>query len=253
MAPNTPLTGAQVCEPLLYRVATVVQVEEENYRTKTFTTDLVLPGARPGQFAMVWLPGVNEKPLSLMDRAPVRFTVAAVGPFTRAMHDLRPGDHIWVRGPFGNGYVLRGTRAVLVAGGYGVAPMYFLAQEALAQGVEVTVVVGARTRADLLFLTRFRTLGVNLVLTTDDGSYGRRGLVTDALDELLQGEYNRGARVYACGPEPMLEAIQSLCTRLGIPAQLSWDRVMRCAMGLCGKCERNGWLVCRDGPVEIIS
>lgn len=232
----------------IYTRARVVAIEVENYRTRTFTTDLSWPEARPGQFAMVWLPGVNERPLSLLDRDPVRFTVAAVGPFTRALHTLQPGDWLWVRGPYGNGFELVGKRIVLVAGGYGVAPLHFLAREALAAGWEVTVIVGARTRADVLFERRFTALGVPPIITTDDGSYGQRGLVTDALADVLKRE--PVDMVYACGPRGMLEAVAALCERVGVPAQLSWEGIMRCAMGICGTCARGGWLVCRDGPVE---
>lgn len=240
-----------MCTPVLHRAARVLDVVEENYRTRTFTVDLRLPDAYPGQFVMVWLPGINEKPLSLMDNDPVRFTVAAIGPFTRAMHDLKAGDKVWVRGPFGHGYTLEGKRVVLVGGGYGVAPLHFLARRALEQGMEVTAIIGARTAADLLFEERFRSLGVPVLLTTDDGSYGRRGVVTDALASLL-GDSTGVDTVYACGPEPMLEAVRAMCVERRVSVQLSWARVMRCGMGICGTCARDGWLVCRDGPVERV-
>ena len=229
----------------------VVAVDVENYRTRTLTTDLDWPEARPGQFAMVWLPGVNERPLSLLSREPVRFTVAAVGPFTRALYRLQPGDCLWVRGPYGNGFRLEGEHIVLLAGGYGVAPMHFLAAEALARGKAVSVIVGARTRRDVLFERRFLDLGIAPTITTDDGSYGRRGVVTDALRDMLQNGAPVDA-VYACGPTPMLEAVARLCQDAGVPAQLSWEGIMRCAMGMCGTCARGDWLVCRDGPVARV-
>lgn len=250
----SPPAWDALCRPLLHQVARVEAVEEENYRTKTFTTDLHLPNARPGQFAMVWLPGLNERPFSLLSNEPVRFTVAAVGPFTRALHRLRPGDRLWVRGPLGNGFTLVGKHLLLIGGGYGVAPLYYLAQTALAAGRRVTVIVGARTRAEVLFERRFQALGVHLILTTDDGSYGEHGLVTAPLTRLLTGmEDRRPDHVYACGPAPMLEAIRHLCQVHGIPAQLSWEQIMRCGMGICGTCEREGWLVCHEGPVQHIT
>ncbi len=232
--------------------ARVVDVVVENHRTKTFTLNMSLPGARPGQFVMVWLPGKDEKPISLMGADPVQLTVAAVGPFTGAMHSLRPGDRVWLRGPFGNGFSLEGNRVVLAGGGYGVAPLHFLARQVVARGVHVTAIVGARTRSDVLFEDRFRALGVETVIVTDDGSHGRRGLATDPLAEMLEDSSKRPDHVYACGPEPMLETVKSLCMKHGVPAQISWARVMRCAMGICGTCDRGGWLVCRDGPVERV-
>ncbi len=228
--------------------ARIVTVEEENYRTRTFTTDLHWPHARPGQFAMVWLPGVNERPLSLLSHTPVRFTVAAVGPFTRALHHLQPGDALWVRGPYGRGFPITGRYMVMVAGGYGVAPLHFLAQEARQTGCHITVIVGARTRRDVLFVERFTALGVPLLITTDDGSYGRRGTVADALADVIRGSHPVDA-VYACGPAPMLEAVNRLCKAARVPAYLSWEGIMRCGMGICGTCARGAWLVCRDGPV----
>jgi dihydroorotate dehydrogenase electron transfer subunit len=233
----------------LPRAARVVQVEEENYRTKTFTLDLELQ-ARPGQFIMAWLPGVNERPFSLLSAAPVAFTVARVGEFTAALHGLRAGDRVWVRGPYGNGFTVRGRRILCLSGGYGVAPMAYLARTAFARGCEVVAVIGARTADDLLFVHRFASLGCRVLLTTDDGSAGLRGLVTDgAALALAAGPIDA---VYACGPGPMLEAVAQFCREKGLPAQLSWENKMRCAMGICGTCERDGWLVCRDGPVEYV-
>lgn len=235
----------------LPRAARIVHIDDENYRVKTFTLDLTLTAARPGQFAMVWLPGVNERPLSLLDGSPVRFTVARVGEFTTALHSLRAGGRVWVRGPLGNGFTLAGRQLLLVGGGYGVAPLHFLARTALAQGCRVSVVVGARTAADLLFLERFAALGVTVAATTDDGSAGVAGQVTDGVRHLADASATPYDQLYACGPNAMLLALADLATELSLPAQLSWENKMRCAIGICGTCERDGWLVCREGPVEM--
>jgi len=243
---------SDTCTPILHRAARVVDIVQENHRTRTFTLDMHLPNAYPGQFVMVWLPGINEKPLSLMDNAPVRFTVAAVGPFTRALHQVPVGGRVWVRGPFGRGFTLHGHHIVVVGGGYGVAPLHFLTRQALNQGMKVTAIIGARMKKDLLFEDRFRALGIPTFVTTDDGSYGRQGVVTDLLHPLLERSTQKVDEVYACGPEPMLLAVRELCMHYRVPAQLSWVRVMRCGMGICGSCARDGWLVCRDGPVERV-
>ncbi len=235
------------CAPDLPRAARIVATRTENYRTRTFVLDLRLE-ARPGQFVMVWLPGVEERPLSLISGDPVAFTVARVGPFTTALHQLREGDRLWVRGPYGNGFELRGQHLLCVGGGYGVAPMLFVAREALATGRRVTAIIGARTADDLLFLDRFAELGCPVIATTDDGSAGMRGLVTDGIRHVLERE--PADEIYACGPRPMLEAIRRLCQTEGLPCQLSWENRMRCAMGICGTCELDGWLVCREGPVQ---
>lgn len=238
----------------------IVAIAEENTKTKTFTLDGRLEAA-PGQFVMAWLPGVDEKPFSLARADPVTLTVAAVGPFSRALHGLAVGDRIWVRGPLGRGYTLPPARgsssdsvarphALLIGGGYGVAPLRFLAERLLAAGCAVSMIIGARTAADLLLVDAFRSLGVALWLTSEDGSAGLRGLATDALEPALAAAPAKTAMVYACGPSGMLKAIAAICQSKGLPAQLSWEAHVRCAIGLCGSCEiGQGWLVCLDGPV----
>jgi dihydroorotate dehydrogenase electron transfer subunit len=230
-----------------YHPCRIDRVEEENYRVRTFTLGLAMD-ARPGQFVMLWLPGVEERPFSLMACDPVQLTVARVGPFTEALHALRAGDRVWVRGPYGNGFQPVGRRPLLVAGGYGVAPLLFLAHRLCEAGAQPTALIGARTARDVIFADRFAALGVPVVIATDDGSFGEPGLVPDVAARLL----DRSARdaIYACGPEPMLDGVAELARRRRLPAQLSYERKMRCAFGVCGTCTRDGgWLVCRDGPV----
>jgi len=247
---------------------TIVRVEAENYRTKTLVLDRPLK-AGPGQFAMVWLPGVGEKPFSIAADDPLALTVVAVGPFSEAIHRLVPGDAVWVRGPLGQGFTLPEASTtghlLLVGGGYGVAPLLFLARRAVAAGYGVDVCIGAKTAVDVLLRRQFEALAVGTVVgtavgtrvttrvTTEDGTLGARGLVTEAVGAAVAQA--RPDVVYACGPVGMLEAVERQCDDLGLPHQLSWEAIMRCGMGLCGACERHGgtkagWLVCHDGPVD---
>ena len=235
----------------------ILSVASDNYRTKTFTLDLSLK-ALPGQFVMAWLPRFDEKPFSLVDADPVTLMVTAVGPFTKLLHAMAPGDRLWVRGPFGKGYRLpgRGLRAAFVGGGYGVAPLLWLARAWRQQLDELTVIIGAGAAADLLYVDRFSELqtgmrsedaSIDVLTCTEDGSAGRKGLVTDVLAHSLpRGEIDL---VCACGPHGMLSAIDSLGARHGVPRQLSWEAYMRCAVGICGSCEMNGSVLCLDGPV----
>jgi dihydroorotate dehydrogenase electron transfer subunit len=232
----------------------VVEVIDENTQIRTFVFDLRLE-AEPGQFVMAWLPGLDEKPFSLVCADPVTLTICRVGPFSRAVHGLRPGDRLWLRGPLGHGFSLpawsgTGPRLPLLfaGGGYGVAPLHFLAEQALAAGWPVTMVIGARTAADVIFVERFRALCGCLLITTEDGSLGERGLATDAVDRLLNETEHQG--VYACGPEGMLEGVALLAQAWNLAAQLSYERTMRCGFGVCGSCACHGWLVCKDGPVR---
>ena len=238
-----PVLLPAICLP---QPARIVDVHEENERTKTFVFDARWQ-AEPGQFLMAWLPRFDEKPFSLVDADPVTITVAAVGPFTRLLHRLQSGDQVWLRGPFGQGFVGAGRHLLGVGGGYGVAPLSFMARRVAAAGQAMTVVVGARTAADLLFVDRFRSQGVDVLLTTEDGSAGTRGQVTAEVESLLASGAFDG--LVACGPHGMLAALSSLAQSYGVPAQLSWEAYMRCGMGLCGSCEHEGRLLCLDGPV----
>jgi dihydroorotate dehydrogenase electron transfer subunit len=210
--------------------------------------------AQPGQFIMLWLPGVDEKPMSIAGMAPLAVSVAKVGPMTMALHALKVGDTIGWRGPFGRPYRLEKDRhALLVAGGYGSAPLYVLAQQALAHGVEVTVTIGARAADELLYADKFEQLGVRVLLSTDDGSRGVKGFVTDAIRSNHPiTNHQSPITVYACGPEPMLVALHKLCRERGWRGQLSVERYMKCGFGICGQCALDDLLVCVDGPVMTL-
>ncbi len=232
--------------PTLPQAATVRRVTALNSRTKTFVLDVTLE-AEPGQFAMLWLPGLDEKPFSLLSDAPLSFAVASVGPFSRAMHRLHEGDRVWVRGAYGRGFRLAGDDHLLVGGGYGVAPILFLARRALAAGGRVRSVIGARVADELLLTDDFRAAGAEVHLTTEDGSVGTQGLVTDVVTPVLAADPPDA--LYACGPHGMLAALRALSSEQGVRAQLSWEEYMRCGIGICGSCEHEGIVLCADGPV----
>jgi len=223
----------------------VVETAQPTESVKTITLDGRQP-AQPGQFVMVWLPGLDEKPFSLVSDDPVTLAISRVGPFSARLHELTVGDRLWLRGPLGRPFDLVGERLLLVAGGYGAAPLAFLAARAT-QAQRKVAVIGAATRGDLLFQDRFTDAGCEVVPVTEDCSVGEGGLCTDVAERLLREETFDA--VYGCGPEGMLEKLEQLCIELGIPGQLSKEAYMRCGMGVCGSCERKGLLVCRDGPV----
>jgi dihydroorotate dehydrogenase electron transfer subunit len=232
----------------------IIDIRLENAYTKTF----VLAGhlaAEPGQFVMAWLPGFEDKPFSLAEANPITLTVAAVGPFSQALHKLAVGDWVWVRGALGRGYRLppaatSGESILLIGGGYGVAPLLFLARRALAQGYHVSTIIGARSGLDLILTGEFEALAIPLWLTTEDGSVGQKGRVTDAIAGALAQAPAGTKTICACGPPGMLAAVAACCAAENIPMQLGWEAHMRCGIGLCGSCEiGEGWLTCLDGPV----
>jgi dihydroorotate dehydrogenase electron transfer subunit len=151
-----------------------------------------------------------------------------------------------------------GSEALLVAGGYGIAPFVLLAKQLLAGGVRVRVFYGGRTAHDLLLRKPFEERGIPLTLTTEDGSLGTRGLVTAAVAAHL-ADHADTARLFACGPRPMLLAVARLAEERGLPAQVSLDPWMGCGLGTCLGCvvqirmpgeERPRYrCACTEGPV----
>ncbi len=244
---------------MLPQTVKILEIVEETRAVKTFVLDAALPEAQPGQFVMLWLPGVDEKPISIAAPDPLTLTVARVGPFSIALHGCRAGDDLGWRGPFGHPFALDPDRpAVLVGGGYGSAPLHFLASRALSGGLppdQLVVVVGARRQDYLTFIDRFRALGVEPIIATDDGSVGHKGYVTDAMLHHLDQSPNhqfpisQSPIIYACGPERMLVALYRIARQRGMEAQLSVERYMKCGFGVCGQCAMDGLLVCQDGPV----
>lgn len=229
-------------------IARIRRIYDESRTVRSFELDMALPQAEPGQFVLLWLPGVDEKPMSVAHPDPLTLTVMRVGPFSTALHNARVGDMLGVRGPYGHGFSLhKGKPALLVAGGCGAAPLYFLARRAVEQGIPTTVVLGARRASELIYADRFRALGVELLIATDDGSLGFKGT---AVACAIQALADRPApSLYACGPERMLAALVNLCRQRNIPGQFSVERYMKCGFGLCGQCALDGLLVCQDGPV----
>lgn len=251
--------------PKTYRIKAI---RRETEMVQTFTFDGSL-GAKPGQFVMVWMPGVDEIPMSVAedDGAVTKITFFAVGDMTNAFAKLQVGDLAGLRGPFGTHYEWEpGQHIVLVAGGYGAAPMYFVAKETVGHGCTLEVIVGARGKEHLLFVKELEALPhVSLHIATNDGSAGYKGFNTEILEKLLSScPRDPGAtvkkgkqdclpidQVFGCGPEMMLKRISELCAQFDVPAQLSMERYMKCGYGLCGNCviDPLGIRMCVEGPV----
>jgi dihydroorotate dehydrogenase electron transfer subunit len=200
---------------------------------------------------MLWIPGIDEIPLSIMDASNglISVSVKAVGDTTRHLHTMKAGDTVGVRGPFGNGFTESRGRVLLVGGGTGTAPLLFLAKQLSAKTERLSFVEGAKTKDELLFV---RELGgvcqeKNIITTTEDGTAGLQCLVTQPLASLLDKE--RFDMIYTCGPEIMVKKIFELTEARKLPLEASLERLMRCGIGLCGSCVIGKYRVCRDGPV----
>lgn len=231
-----------------YKTAKIIKIERETSNIKNFVLGTKIK-SQPGQYVMVWLPGENEKPFSLAEGNPLTLSIAKVGPFTKKLHQLKEGDDLSYRGPYGKGFELKGKRVLMVGGGYGTVPLYYLALKASQRlRKNIYVIIGARTKAFLPFVTKFRAIGCKILTTTDDGSTGFPVFTTELTQVLLRKK--RIDSVYTCGPEIMMKKIAELCLRKKVFCQVSMEKYFKCGgLGLCGECSCKGKLVCVDGPV----
>jgi dihydroorotate dehydrogenase electron transfer subunit len=243
--------------PRTYRIKEIAQ-NTEMVRTYTFEGTL---GAKPGQLVMVWLPGVDEVPLSVAydSGGIIKITFFACGDMTHELAKRNVGDLVGLRGPFGTSYTWEeGQHIVMVAGGYGAAPMYFVASEAVHHGCTMQVIIGARSKEHLLYREELEALDhITLHIATNDGSAGEKGMNTDILERLLQAQRDGTSstvpidKVFTCGPEMMLKKVSDICDQYNMPAQISLSRYMKCGYGICGNCvvDSLGIRLCSEGPV----
>lgn len=225
----------------VYKVFEVEKVFEEGSRVKT----LILNGkikAKPGQFVMVWEPGVGERPFGIGAENPLAISVAKVGKVSSAIHEKKQGDKVWLRGPYGNGFEIKGRNIACVAGGYGVSPIRFLARKAREAGAKACVFMGAKTKRELMLKPDCET-----TVCTDDGTCGEKGFATQAFEKALKEK--KFDAVYTCGPEKMMVKVVEACLKNNVHCQASLDRFMKCGMGICGSCAIGELLMCKDGPV----
>lgn len=224
--------------------AKVLKNEKENALVSLLTLDLQMPDAQPGQFLMAWRPGMDEKPMSIAEVKPsVQLAIAAAGPCSKKLSETKAGEYIYVRGPLGKPFWPVGKKWLVVGGGYGFAPLRFLARVGMENGCAVESICGARTK-DLLMKAG---PGKNHQ-TTDDGSAGTKGNVLTALEPLLKDKKSKFDCVYSCGPEKMMKAVAEMAKKYNTRSQLSVERYMKCGFGVCGHCAMGGWLACIDGP-----
>lgn len=234
----------------------VSKIEIENTNTRTFYFEHHLD-SRPGQFVMLWIPGIDQKPFSIGCDDGQTFGLTIFkrgGPLTTKLFDLQVGDRVGISGPYGTHFSSDLTREYfLIGGGYGAAPLAFLAERLSNNGDIVNFFIGARDAANILFEKRLRASNnVDLYLATDDGSKGHKGYITEVLDKALQNISNKeNLIICACGPELMEKKILDLCNKYGVEGEFSIERYMKCGVGVCGQCAVDdlGICMCTDGPV----
>jgi len=203
----------------------------------------------PGQFVNIKLEGLYlRRPISVCDLDGNKLIIVykAVGRGTEQMSRLQTAEKVDILTGLGNGYdlSLSGDKPVLLGGGVGVPPMYLLAKELLKQGKKVSVILGFNTNSEIFYEQEFKDLGCDVTVTTVDGSYGTKGFVTTALENMDYTYF------YTCGPEPMLKAVYKASATSG---QMSFEKRMGCGFGACMGCScktLTGYKrICKEGPV----
>ncbi len=237
--------------PFMVTVEKIVN-ETPTVRTLVFS-DQVMSAALPGQFAMVWVPGINELPMSVMiwqEDGKAAFTVRKHGPASTGLFNISVGQQIGIRGPYGNHFDLKEGNLMLVGGGTGLVPLMRLLTF-VRPSDDVTVLIGAKTKDEVFFenlaIKLLERNTCSVIVSTDDGSYGVKGFVTDIVDKLVSEQRFDG--IYTCGPEAMMYKTVKSANSRGIFVQASVERMMKCGVGICGSCCMGGDLICRDGTV----
>ncbi len=236
--------------PTLHKIE-ALKAENKEVKTFRFHSPEIARESEPGQFIMVWNPGIDEIPISIADASPdgeLELAIADVGDCTHSLHQKHVHDLIGLRGPYGRGFTLHGAAICMVAGGYGAAPLRFAAKRATDLDKHVMLLEGAKSNAELLYIEEFERMGCEVRIATEDGSGGYKGRVTELLEEILSSR-EKFEQVLTCGPELMMKRVCEITSRESIPTQVSVERIVKCGCGACGSCDLGGYRVCKDGPV----
>ncbi|MFX0100775.1 MAG: dihydroorotate dehydrogenase electron transfer subunit [Candidatus Hodarchaeota archaeon] len=249
--------GERINKPIAVKILEKIK-ETSHAFTLKFTLEGINP--RPGQFFMIWIPGVDEIPMSIStidnDNKIYGITVAIVGDATEKLDKFKVGDLIGIRGPFGNGYGSINSKEVscLIGGGVGIACVNPLINEIKEKNGSILVINAAKNEESLIFHSSYQDdpfLEGKYFVSTDDGSLGFKGYAHQLLLHLLKEKEKKIKKIFTCGPELMMHEVLKVCRDNGIGLEASLERMMRCGNGLCGLCamDPEGLLVCKDGPI----
>ncbi len=244
-------------------VTRVERLSQENVRITLKAPDIA-GACKPGQFVMIRTATGKDpllrRPFSIHQAdatGHIQIYFKIVGRGTDVLAHVRVGEELSVFGPLGKGFqIYPDTPVCIIGGGLGIAPMLFLAKEISrmknVENKDDRIILGGRSKSEVEpLIADFKEIGMKVLSSTDDGSYGEKGFVTDVLH---QSTLSSSTIVYACGPEPMMGAISKYCLQHGLACQVSVESVMACGMGACLGCNRPAGdgsyvHVCMDGPV----
>ena len=229
------------------QITKIIKSKTETKDIKTFTFEYS-KSMEPGQFFMIWIPGVDEIPMSAsyIKKDIKGITFRKIGDATTALYNLKEGDKIGIRGPYGNGFRITGKHILFVGGGTGIAMLAPAVEQTISKNISSTVIIGVKNSKELFFEERLKSCGADIYISTDDGSKGYKGFASDLSKELLNK--HRFTSVLTCGPETMMKSLLGICKNISFQASL--ERYMKCSIGICGQCcIGKGLRVCKDGPV----
>jgi dihydroorotate dehydrogenase electron transfer subunit len=239
------------------RTVIIEQIIEETPTVKTFIfKDKISSKARPGQFLMIWVPRIEELPMSVMvcDRKEyAAITIRRLGLGSTALFDKKVGEVLGVRGPYGNQFKIRknNKKVLLIGGGTGLVPLLRLTTILNEAKVNTTLIIGARSKQEVFFEKKANDLldktKHKVIISTEDGSYGIKGNATDAMSLIIMKE--KFDTVYTCGPELMMRKVFDIGSANALSVQASLERYMKCGIGICASCCIGDRLVCKDGTV----
>jgi dihydroorotate dehydrogenase electron transfer subunit len=221
-----------------------IEVETPTIKTLFFDSDI---SAEPGQFVMIWIPGIDEVPMSLSYTGKEKgITIKNIGEATNALCSMKDGDSFGIRGPYGNPFVLQQGTILAVGGGSGIATLAPAIELFSDKGASVETCIGAVTKDELIFRKRLERIA-KVQIATDDGSDGYKGFVTGLVNDIIDDV--KPNQMITCGPEPMMKLLLDLSVKKGIGFQAALERYMKCGIGICDSCSLGPYLVCKDGPV----
>lgn len=239
------------------RIVVIDQVVQETSTIRTLIfKDNLCSKSKPGQFAMVWIIGAEELPMSPMSWAKKDYaaiTIHKQGYGSTQLYNKSRGEMVGIRGPYGNHFkIKKESRKVLLIGeGIGLIPLLKLATMLNKCRVDTTLIIGARSKDEVLFekqANHFLSETMHkLVVATEDGSYGIHGQASDVMAQILENE--KFDNVYTCGPELMMKKVFDIASSYSLPVQARLGRYMKCGIGICGSCCIGEQLVCKDGTI----
>ena len=242
----------------LIRMVLIEDVIVESPTVKTFIfKDSLGSKSKPGQFFMVWIPRKEELPLSVMisdKKNYAAITIRKNGYGSTSLFNKCRGDRIGIRGPYGNSFSINKSHRnlVLLGGGTGLVPLVRLLYYTKELQTRITFILGARTRSELFFtglISRWAEESkIEMLIATEDGSFGTQGYPTDILKDILLVNKKIDI-IYTCGPEMMMKKVYDLATMYDTPIEASIERYMKCGIGICSSCCINDKLVCTDGTI----